>query len=433
MVRRKRATNRLVNVAVEPRRRLAFVYHPFSYATMAVVNAAAGLCELTWVLDSSVVEVELMSQLLRRLGDVLDVTGMSIDDAATTIAASAPDGILALADSQLLWTAQLAERLNLPCITPAAARCATDKYLQRGALLAGGVPVPGYWSVPQAGERPAWERFAAEARFPAMLKPRCDSGSRGVVSVGSLAELRTRLGEISEEPGSLPPQFLLEEYLRDRPSDVGAEFAGYVSVESIVSAGRVSHLAITGRFPLAEPFRETGFFIPSALDHDERDAVLEVAGAAIAAIGISVGCLHTEIKLTPDGPRVIELNARIGGSVARMMPIATGVDLLAIAMRLALGERIVFDEMPRCTAVTYMLYVQAPASMRRILAVEGLDRLRADPSVRQVILKRGPGQSVDWRDGNHGHVFSVLGAVDDHDQLRSLARRVHAETRITGE
>jgi biotin carboxylase len=394
---------------------------------MAVVNAAQGVCELIWVLDSSVAETGLMSQLLRRLGVVVDVAGLSVPDAAAAVADARPDGVLALADSQLLWTAQLAERLELPFLTPEVAARATDKYLQRAALEAGGVPVPGHWLLPPANDAAAWAALASQARFPAMLKPRHGSGSRGVVEVRSLEQLRASVARRHEHE----PALMLEEYLRDRDAD--PDFAGYVSVESIVCAGQVSHLAITGRLPPAEPFRETGFFIPGALAGDDRAAVLDSASAAIAALGVTIGCLHTEIKLTPDGPRVIECNARIGGSVAKMMPIATGIDPLTLALRLALGERVVFDEMPPSRQVTFMLYAQAPASMRRIAAVEGIDRLRADPAVAELILKRGPGQSVDWREGNHGHVFSVLGVVADHDQLRAFVRRVEADTAIVGE
>ena len=226
---------------------------------------------------------------------------------------------------------------------------------------------------------------------------------------------------------------VLEEYLRDGSRGAGEGFAGYVSVESIVSAGRVSHLAITGRFPLAEPFRETGFFIPSALGADERDVVLAVANAAIAALGVTIGCLHTEIKLTPDGPRVIEVNGRAGGGVPEMLAAVTDVDLLALAMRIALGEAIVFDELPRSTKVGFRLLWQAPVSMRRVVAVEGLDLLRADPRVTQVTLRRGPGQSIDWREGNWEHVFSVVGVAADHEDLKSLAERIHTETRVRGD
>ena len=397
---------------------------------MATVGAAQGLCDLVWVVDTSVAEVELMARLLRRLGAVVDVAGLSVKDAAAAISAAGPHGLLALADGQLVWTARVAELLGLRFLSVSAAERATDKYAQRRALADAGLPVPAHRLVPSLDDAAAWTALA-ELTFPAILKPRQGSGSRGVFRVDSLDELRSRVREEAGTAGSAAPQTMVEEYLPDRggPDD----FAAYVSVESVVSQGHTSHLAITGRFPLAEPLRETGFFIPAVLATGERDAVLGTADATIAAVGVGIGCVHTEIKLTPDGPRVIELNGRVGGSVAKMLPIATGVDPLTIAMRLALGEHVSFEKMPRCRQVTYMLYAQAPVSIRRIRAVEGLEALRADPAVLELILKRGPGQTVDWREGNHGHVFSVLGSLGDHDQLRAFARRVSDETGIVGE
>ena len=262
--------------------RLAFVYHPRSFGTFEVAKAAEGVCRLVWVVDTRVAEVDLMSRLLRRLGDLVDVAGMSADDAATSIAASRPDGILALHDSLLAWTARVAERLKLPFIAPEVAERLTDKYVQRTALRAGGLAGPAFWQVPEVDDVQAWTDLAAQASFPALLKPRTGSGSRDVVRVQSMDELRLRLAETPDRLDSQPPRLLLEEYLHDGPSDEGRDFAGYVSVESIVSNGHASHLAITGRFPPAEPFRETGFFIPSALDDRERGDVLDTASAAIA-------------------------------------------------------------------------------------------------------------------------------------------------------
>ena len=413
--------------------RLAFVYHPRSFPTMAIKEAAEGICDLIWVLDTSDPEIASMSRLLRRLGDVVDIAGMPLEEAVTALAAARPDGILALADSLLVWTAQVAAILELPFMSPEVAGRLTDKYTQRVALREGGLPVPGYWQVPESGDPVAWDVFAQEARFPAVLKPRRGEGSRDTVRVDSLAELRAALAASPGQAGSAPDELVLEEYLRDRPETAGADFADYVSVESVVSDGRISHLAITGRFPPAEPFRETGFFIPAAFEEAQCTAIADVASAAVAAIGIEVGALHTEIKLTPEGPRVIELNGRIGGGVPEMLADATGVQLLPIALRVALGEAIVFQRMLACTQVGYLLYVQAPLAMTTIREVVGLDRLRALAGVDEVILNRGPGQSVDWRAGNHGHVFSVRGAAPDHETVRSLERFATAEVEIHGD
>lgn len=416
------------------RPRLAFAYHPRSFGTMAIAEAAAEICDLIWIVDTTDPETNSMSRLLRRIGDMVDVTDMSLEDAATAIAAARPGGILALADDMLVWTSRVATLLELRFISPAVAERLTDKYAQRVALQQAGLPVPGFWRIPDDDDdESAWQELAASARFPAVLKPRRGEGSRDTVRVESLHELRAMVAETPTKSGSARPELVLEEYLQDRPGAAGHYFADYVSVESVVSKGRISHLAITGRFPPAEPFRETGFFIPCAYEEGQRTAIAAVATAAVQAVGIDDGLLHTEIKLTPEGPRVIELNGRIGGGVPEMLADATGVELLPLAMRVALGESIVFDTMPPCACIGYLLYVQAPLHMTTIHSVDGLDQLRTRPGVQEVTLNRGPGRAVDWRSGNHGHVFSVRGSVADYDALRSIERYANTEVQIHGD
>jgi biotin carboxylase len=405
------------------------VYHPFSFGVAALAAAAEGLCEMVWVVDSSMADVELMTNLLRRLGRVVDVRGLSEAQAAERIAQERPDGILALADSLLLWTARVAALLGLPFHSPEVAARLADKYLQRTALAAAGLPGPAFRALGEQTDDAAWEALGGEIGFPALLKPRHGDGSRDIVAAASPEEARAQAAALGPHEGGL----LIEEYLPGRRADAGADFAGYVSVESIVSAGRVSHLATTGRTPPAEPFRESGFFVPSALEGAELASVFAAASEAIAAIGVTIGGLHTEIKLTPQGPRVIELNGRVGGGTPAMLAAVTGVDELPLTMRIALGEAVAFERPLACRAVSYVLYRHAPASMRRVLAVEGLERLREEEGVEQVILNRGPGQRVDWREGNWGHVFSVHGTVPDHERLRAFVRRIAAETRIVGE
>jgi biotin carboxylase len=410
-------------------KRLAYIYHPRSFGTFALADAAKGICELIWVVDTSDPETAVMARLLRRLGEVVDVTGASPQEAAAAVAEARPDGILALNDEILLSTAELAARVGLPFLDPVVARRLTDKQEQRAALRSGGIPVPDFRPVPADDDGPGWDALEREATFPAMLKPRQSEGSKHVVRVDSMQELRASLAEVPQDARS---SLMLEGYLADRER-IPDGFADYVSVESIVSDGRISHLAVNGRFPTAEPFRETGFFIPSAYDEADTAAVLEAATAAVGAIGVERGALHSEIKMTPDGPRVIELNGRPGGGVSEMLEDLTGDSLLTMTMRLALGEQIVVEEMPRPSQVAFLFYVQAPAWMTAVRDVRGVDVLRALPGVSEVTINRGAGADVSWRAGNHGHVVSVQGVVPDHVGVLAIANSIAAELRIEGD
>jgi biotin carboxylase len=197
-------------------------------------------------------------------------------------------------------------------------------------------------------------------------------------------------------------------------------------------AGRISHLAVTGRLPQDEPFRETGLIIPSDFAPALQEEILELATAAIEAIGIRIGCLHTEIKVTDQGPRVIEVNGRIGGFVPQVLQLASpATDLFEISRRVALGEQVVFPDLVPTTAVGYVIAQQPPIGAHQVASVHGLDRLAAYPGVDAVSLSRGPGDEVDWRKGSHEYVFSVLGTVPRHEDMRALEQFIDEAVKVT--
>ncbi len=225
----------------------------------------------------------------------------------------------------------------------------------------------------------------------------------------------------------------VEQYLPSFAAEPGERFGKYLSVESLVASGEISHLAVTGRFPLAEPFRETGFFIPANLPQAQLAAVLEVATAALRALGLRTGDCHTEIKLTPDGPRVIEVNGRLGGGVPEMLFQASGLSIFELSMRVALGETVVVDGPVPCARVGWRFLFQPPTAARRVVSIEGLDRLAALSGVNEVFVNRSPGDPIDWREGTRHYIYSVHGVAADYDELLEIGRFIHEEVSIAYE
>jgi biotin carboxylase len=225
----------------------------------------------------------------------------------------------------------------------------------------------------------------------------------------------------------------VEQYLPSLAAEPGERFGKYLSVESLVASGEISHLAVTGRFPLAAPFRETGFFIPADLPQAQLAAALEVATAALRALGVQTGDCHTEIKLTPDGPRVIEVNGRLGGGVPEMLFQASGVSIFELSMRVALGETVVVDGPIPCASVGWRFMFQPPRSAHRIVSIEGLDRLAEQPGVNEVFVNRSPGDPVDWHEGTRHYIYSVYGVSTDYDELLEIDRFIHEEVSIVYE
>jgi biotin carboxylase len=234
----------------------------------------------------------------------------------------------------------------------------------------------------------------------------------------------------SSVDGMAGEDMVIEEYIPDGWPGARSEFADYVSVESVVVDGTVTHLATNGRFALAPPFRECGFFIPSQLDAPDVEAVLETAGRAIEALDVRTGCIHTEVKLTGDGPRLLEVNGRVGGGVPFMLREATGVDILDLAIDVALGRPIAHHGLLPCTRVGYRVLVQPPPGRSRVGPVHGLDELARQPGVEGIDIHHPAGDLVDSRHGSRAYVFGVSGTATDHAGMLAVRRFIGDEVHI---
>ncbi|MGD0379007.1 MAG: hypothetical protein ABSC30_03380 [Acidimicrobiales bacterium] len=409
---------------------VAIVHGEGSVSPMKLSASAAGLCDVVWVIDSSEPDGTSAIRLLRKLGTVVDVAGMSEDEVAEALRPLHPDGVAAYADKQLAAASGLASRLGLPFHDGVVTERLLDKSTQRLALRDGGLPVPRSAVVPPSPTPRDLDALAASVDFPVVLKPRHGAASRDTVLVGDAGQLAAVLSRPSSTGPE--PSMVIEEYMVGASPPPSSHFADYVSVESVVAGGTISHVAVTGRLPQAEPFRETGLVIPSDFDPSTVKEILGVATEAIMALGIRTGCLHTEIKMTDVGPRVIEVNGRLGGFVPEVLAQAVpGFDLFEISQRVALGEEVTYPDLVTGERVGYVIVEQPPQWAHHVSAVEGLVGLSAYPGVSSVVLSRQPGDEVDWRRGSHEYVYSVIGSAPDHAGVVALQRFIDAEVEVT--
>lgn len=98
------------------------------------------------------------------------------------------------------------------------------------------------------------------------------------------------------------------------------------------------------------------------------------------ALGITRGLAHTKIKLTPDGPRIIEVNGRLGGHVDELYARAFGVDMLAIELGVATGTTPAVRRRP-AGHVYYQYQNLGPVQGGSFVGVSGVDAVRALPGV----------------------------------------------------
>ena len=409
--------------------KVAVLFDSFSVSPMGLAAAAEGHWSAVWVVDSQGEGTPTAIRILERLGPVVDVTGVGSAEAAAAIARHRPSGIMAFADSQLTRTAAIADELGLPYYSPLVAERLTNKVSQRRALADAGVDDLGFWAIPAGASVNERAAVVPKVRFPVIVKPQVGNGSRYVSGADSVASLAAYVDEVLDGPD--PMDLIVEERLPDGVPRSQQVYGDYLSVESVIVDHQVHHLGVTGRFPLEEPFRESGFFTPADIDPERREQVLDLVLRAVNALEIDHGAVHTEVKLTPSGPRIIEINGRLGGGMSDILELASGYSLLDLAAQASFGRAPDLAGLAPCHRVAFLLYLQAPTTASALETLDGLAETQAISGVESVVMNRRPGDSIDWRHGNHGYFCAVLGTAPDHCTIRELREQILGTVKAT--
>lgn len=402
-----------------PRPVIAVVYDFGSVAPADIVDRLEPLGDVVLAVCRSPHTEELVHLLadLAPLVPVRDEDTNALDGTATRLRGHRPDAVLTYSERRLGTAAALAARLGLPFHDEGTVRLLTDKYEQRRRLRERGVDPVRCRLVRTAGD---WAPALAAVGLPAVLKPVRGEGSRSTHLVRDAAAGAALAARLLAAPGSAGGEdaLVLEEYLEGAGA---GPFGDHVSVESAVVDGRVTHWALTGKFPLAPPFREVGHFWPAPVTGATRDAVLDLAARAVEALGVRTGITHTEVKLTPDGPRIIEVNGRLGGFQSGLGRLAGGLDPVVLAAEVALGRPAPPAWVPD-GRVTYARALPTPAEGGRLTGVRGVGAVRGLPGVDTYETRVQPGHIVEPGVAT-GELAVLWGTADDHAGMLAVLDR----------
>ncbi|QYC44241.1 Alanine-anticapsin ligase BacD [Nonomuraea coxensis DSM 45129] len=341
-----------------------------------------------------------------------------LDEAAS---AGRLDGVVAFGERELPAAARLAAAAGLPFHTPETVERLTDKSLQRSVLRGHGIETPACHLLRDAEEWPV------DLALPAVLKPVKGEGSRNTYLVRTAEEGRTLARRLLDPAGPAAEEALVvEERLLGTPCE---PYGDYVSVESACVGDDVRTIGVTGKLPLLPPFRENGQFFPDTLDEALRAEVTELTGRALKALGVRHGITHTEIKLTPQGPRIIEVNGRIGGFVNELYQRAGGLDLIEAAGRLALGQEADVSMRPR-GGVYFQHYSRPLPQATRLAAVEGAGELTRTPGITASRRLVRPGTALP-PDGTAVYLDLTVGHAPTHGEMLDVLERGLSRIRFT--
>ena len=309
-----------------------------------------------------------------------------------------PDGIMTLAtDLPMRSLAAATTKLGLPGISYDTAVKATDKGEMIKAFEAAGVEHPWFFILKSKEDL---ARVSPLITYPCVIKPTDNAGNRGVSFASNEEELLSLYGYSHDNSHS--GDVIIEEYME------GQE----VSVEIIVYHGEVHILAVTDKLTQGKPyFVEIGHSEQSQLGIENVAKIKDLATRAVKAIGIDNSPAHVEIMLTKDGPKMVELGARMGGGciTTHLVPLSTGIDMIKSVMNLAMGD--VPDVTPKFNKGSALRHITGLEG--EIVSVDGLDAARVVPGVTDVTMLKGVGDKVSYFKNGADRIGYVIAQGED--------------------
>ncbi len=230
--------------------------------------------------------------------------------------------VTAATDKPLVMMARIAEKYGFPFFSVDTARWSTDKFQMKQRFLEGGVPCAKGRLVKGVEE-------TKDLIFPVIVKPRDNSGSRGVKLCRTEEELASSMTEALEN--SKLDTILVEEYID------GPEY----SIEGLHHDGKSEVIQFTEKKTTEFPYNvELGHIQPANINEDHKQRIREIVARIGRALKFENCPSHTELKINEHGIFVIETSPRLGGDyiTSTLVPLSTGVNLEDELLRISLGE-----------------------------------------------------------------------------------------------
>lgn len=325
------------------------------------------------------------------------------------------NGIVTLAtDMPMRSLAYACEKLSLIGINYDTAVKATDKGEMIKAFEKYDVAHPWYYILKDGN---SIDSIADEIKYPLIIKPTDNSGSRGVVLVHNKEELYDAISYSTKE--SREGNIILEEYM------VGPE----VSVEVIVLDGEPHVLQITDKLTTGAPhFVEMGHSQPSRLSEETQNEIRILAGKACEAVGIVNGPAHAEIIVTDNGPKMVEIGARMGGDsiTTHLVPLSTGVDMTKATIQIACGERPdISNKFNKASAIRFL---EVPEG--EIVAIDGIKEAKSISGVKEIIFTKKVGEQVGSISSSCDRIASVITQASTPDEAISICEQAINKIKI---
>lgn len=267
--------------------------------------------------------------------------------------------ITAATDKPLVMMARVAEKLKLPSISIQTAEWSTDKLLMKQRFQQYQIPCANGFVLNSI------EDLTEEVFYPVIMKPRDNSGSRGVVYCNNYEDLSDAIEEVFKCTKKV--NVLVEEYIN------GREF----SVEAVHYQNNSHILQVTQKRITKFPYNvELAHIQPAEITNEELQQIQTIIERIAMALEFDNCTSHTELKIASGKIKIIETSPRLGGDFisSTLVPLSTGINMEDILIDISTGsiiEREIFR--PNYQKSSGIIYFELPEGT--ITSISGIEQL----------------------------------------------------------
>jgi biotin carboxylase len=314
-------------------------------------------------------------------------------------------------DFGLSGVAAISEAFSLPGPTVEAVQNALEKTRAREIWKREGLSIPKGWQVKTQEELTSLGSYIS---LPIIIKPPQSSGSQGVSSAWSEAEIKASF----ENARVYSDVVLVEEFIKGHHIDVNGLFLNDV----------FHPCGTLDRFFCDPPYHYPVWGCqPSSLRGREESQVYQLVERAARALGIDDGPVKGDVIFTKTGPVLLEVAPRFHGDVstAFVTPHATGSSptkawFTYLAGKFEIGRPLVQNG---STSAGWMAVF--PETRGIFGSIQGIDSALGVKGVREIVILKRKGTLLEYARDNTsvcGFIFASGDSVEKVGNILKEAR-----------
>lgn len=322
------------------------------------------------------------------------------------------DGVMAIcSETAVSVVGHICDQLGLKGLSASTAIQSTNKGAMRIAMQENNVAMPPRRFISSLEEA---ANFVNEFAPPWVLKPSDSSGQRGTNLIYDKKELEWSFNEAKKH--STDNMVLIDQFIE------GQE----INVNAIVINGEFHILSLADRNTLEAPHFGIAVLhiAPPNITKNEALAVKELAKNAANAIGLRNGIAYPQIIVTKNGPKLIEIAARMPGGYNReMAQNLSGIDMIKAQILSSINDEFKYEELIespifKASGVKLLTSIDYPELVgKKIKSIDGIKAVEEMEGVQACHFHVKIGDIIPSLENSVGRFAAIIAIGDSKTQV----------------